>query len=134
MKVSRRVMLAGGGVVLAAAGAYVAFGGGDDAKSKTSSKDKKKESQGNSAKGKVDALLKNFSYLKINRADAEKYVAEYGKRMARGGIRLNNAFYTTFLLSSDFFLNGADVKKPVTYLVLHDPARVPCHNPFARYD
>lgn len=121
-------------MVLAAAGAYVAFGGGDDAKSKTSSKDKKKESQGNSAKGKVDALLKNFSYLKINRADAEKYVAEYGKHMARGGIRLNNAFYTTFLLSSDFFLNGADVKKPVTYLVLHDPARVPCHNPFARYD
>lgn len=136
VRLSRRAVIAASGVVLAAAGVYIAFGGdGVDAESKGPSKATKKKSEpSNGAKRKVDALLKNFSYLKLSREDVEKYVADYGKRFGRRGNRLNDAFYTTFLLSSDFFLNGADVNKPVTYLVLHDPARVPCHNPFARYD
>lgn len=36
-----------------------------------------------------------------------------------------------YLLSSDFFRNGADESRTVRYLGYYD-ARVPCNNPFAR--
>jgi hypothetical protein len=38
---------------------------------------------------------------------------------------------SSYLLSSDFFLHGADEKRPVHYLGLYDPLRA-CANPFAR--
>jgi hypothetical protein len=38
---------------------------------------------------------------------------------------------TLFLLSSDFFVNGADISRPVSYVGYYDPARA-CGNPFAR--
>lgn len=38
---------------------------------------------------------------------------------------------TQYLLSSDFFINGADEKRLVRYLGLYDAMR-PCANPFAR--
>lgn len=38
---------------------------------------------------------------------------------------------STYLLSSDFFLNGADESRLVRYLRFYDPMR-PCGNPFAR--
>jgi len=37
-----------------------------------------------------------------------------------------------FLLSSDFFWNGADVSKIVRYRAYYDPYVQPCANPFAR--
>ena len=33
---------------------------------------------------------------------------------------------TNFLMSTDFFLNGADLGKPVRYLALYDPLKHPC--------
>jgi hypothetical protein len=36
-----------------------------------------------------------------------------------------------YLLSSDFFLNGADESRVVKYVAYYDPLR-PCQNPFAR--
>jgi hypothetical protein len=38
---------------------------------------------------------------------------------------------TMYLLSSDFFLNGADESRSVRYVALFDPMRA-CDNPFAR--
>jgi hypothetical protein len=38
---------------------------------------------------------------------------------------------SSFLLSSDFFVNGADESRPVKYLGMYDPLRA-CGNPFAR--
>jgi hypothetical protein len=40
---------------------------------------------------------------------------------------------TLFLLSSDFFLNGADLNRPVKYEALYDPYESGCGNPFANY-
>ena len=45
-----------------------------------------------------------------------------------------NELVVQFLLSSDFFLNGADEHRPVQYLVYYDPYRQICANPFARLD
>ena len=39
---------------------------------------------------------------------------------------------SNFLLSSDFFINGADTARTVRYLGFYDPLRA-CSNPFARF-
>ena len=41
---------------------------------------------------------------------------------------------TSFLLSSDFFGNNADTTRVVHYVAFYDPYRLPCTNPFARFD
>jgi hypothetical protein len=62
-----------------------------------------------------------------------KPVAGYGfsddKRSRRE--RLEDNLATIYLLSSDFFLNGADESRTVQYVQLYDPMRA-CGNPFAR--
>jgi len=40
---------------------------------------------------------------------------------------------TKFLLSTNFFREGADETKPVTYLSYYDPYKMPCQNPFAQW-
>ena len=40
---------------------------------------------------------------------------------------------TKFLLSTNFFHEGADESKPVTYLSYYDPYKMPCQNPFAQW-
>jgi hypothetical protein len=45
--------------------------------------------------------------------------------------RLEDTFVSTYLLSSDFFLNGADESRTVNYVAYYDPMRA-CQNPFAR--
>jgi hypothetical protein len=45
--------------------------------------------------------------------------------------RMVDSLATKYLLSSDFFLNGADESRTVRYVNLYDPMR-PCGNPFAR--
>jgi len=45
--------------------------------------------------------------------------------------RMEDNLATLFLLSSDFFTNGAEETRVVKYVALYDPMR-PCGNPFAR--
>ncbi len=45
--------------------------------------------------------------------------------------RLEDNLATIYLLSSDFFLKGADESRTVQYVSLYDPMRA-CGNPFAR--
>jgi hypothetical protein len=45
--------------------------------------------------------------------------------------RLEDNFATLFLLSSDFFTNGADESRSILYVSLYDPMRA-CNDPFAR--
>jgi hypothetical protein len=45
--------------------------------------------------------------------------------------RMDDSFASTFLLSSDFFTNGADTTAVVRYVGFYDPLR-PCGNPFWR--
>jgi hypothetical protein len=45
--------------------------------------------------------------------------------------RLEDNLATIYLLSTDFFWNGADESKLVRYIALYDPLRA-CGNPFAR--
>jgi hypothetical protein len=45
--------------------------------------------------------------------------------------RFEDTLVSTYLLSSDFFWNGADESRRVNYLAYYDPNRA-CQNPFAR--
>jgi hypothetical protein len=40
---------------------------------------------------------------------------------------------TLYLLSSDFFIHGADMARTIRYVGFYDPVARPCSNPFARF-
>ena len=46
--------------------------------------------------------------------------------------RLEDSVVSLYLLSTDFFQNGADEQRAVTYLSFYDPYSTECGNPFAR--
>lgn len=46
--------------------------------------------------------------------------------------RLEDNVVSKFLLSTDFFQNGANDRTVVTYLSFYDPQRAVCRNPLAR--
>lgn len=45
--------------------------------------------------------------------------------------RLTDNVVSTYLLSTDFFQNGADERRPVNYISFYDVYVTPCRNPFA---
>lgn len=94
-------------------------------------------------------LRAHFDYLKLEipsetmRQFASDYTRHYG-RTERGGLyrylgRKPASHYearwdelaTTFLLSTDFFLHGADESQPVRYVALYHPYASPCWNPIS---
>jgi hypothetical protein len=110
----------------------------------------------------IAILKKRLGYLKIDPADLEKFAADFqniisARRRYLGSwsglltliYRVINIFdmtpfsdnfrsleeftVTLFLLSSDFFENGADLNKPVKYVGLYDPYETGCDNPFAKF-
>jgi hypothetical protein len=65
-------------------------------------------------------------------AAAPSYKRFFRSTDARSRIaRLEDNLVSTYLLSSDFFLNGADESRTVNYVAYYD-ALLPCQNPFAR--
>jgi hypothetical protein len=46
--------------------------------------------------------------------------------------RFERFVVAAFLLSTNFFREGADLKKPLRYVAYNDPYRTGCANPFAR--
>ena len=65
----------------------------------------------------------------LSKAPVIHYDISTDKRTRRE--RLEDNLATVFLLSSDFFWNGADESRVVKYRELYDPMRA-CGNPFAR--
>lgn len=89
------------------------------------------------AKDTIDALLAKrptWSRIKIRvRTWMSKAGPSWGFSNDRRTKRqhLEDHYATLFLLSSDFFTNGADPTKVVQYVALYDPMRG-CSNPFSR--
>jgi hypothetical protein len=46
--------------------------------------------------------------------------------------RIEDSVVSLYLLSTDFFQNGASEERPVTYLSFYDPFVTVCRNPFNR--
>lgn len=94
----------------------------------------------------VEVLQEALDYLQIDPAEMRRFAHDvlqqaqwsWGKLQAYNWLRLirkdprNTAAFLSqaFLLSSDFFLKGANEQQPVQYLGLYDPYRTPCRNPF----
>jgi hypothetical protein len=99
----------------------------------------------------VDIILNELNYLKIDRREVERFVADFYQNIKR-----NKELYTQFRLkalslfkvkaedsdmvellsrnfisSTDFFINKMDESKPVRYLGIYNAYRTPCANPFS---
>jgi hypothetical protein len=70
-----------------------------------------------------------YHFLSVFSKSFTRYNSSSDKRTR--GERLADNLASTYLLSSDFFVNDADQSRVVQYLSLYDPMR-PCGNPFAR--
>jgi hypothetical protein len=89
------------------------------------------------ARDQVDAILKKrpswnrmkYHFMSVLPKPMSKYNRSNDNRSRRE--RIEDTFATTYLLSSDFFINGANVSQTVHYIGYYDPMR-PCGNPFAR--
>lgn len=93
-------------------------------------------------------IERNLGYLQSRAEDRERFARDFAlvapmaearlaerERWSNARVEaLEERICTTFLLSSDFFRNGADESRPVRYLALHEPTRAGCTNPFARFD
>ena len=140
MRITRRGLLFGGAAVLGLAALRLGLSRPEDAV--------------------IAVLRKRLSYLQLDEASLGNFARDFAAsgKMARGKLRLIAALaplyqwlpsddsspaavrhgeerlVTAFLLSSDFFVTGADERRPVHYLRLFDPWSNPgaCQNPFAR--
>ena len=81
----------------------------------------------------ADRIKRHFDYLTLADADVTRFVRDYEKKYGRvtpRAVEANRLLYSKFLMSTDFFMNGADVSRPVKYVALHDPYVSPCWSPF----
>lgn len=78
-------------------------------------------------------LRRHFHYLELDEASLARYVRDYLRHLAPPDLA-GPDFYTRFLLSTDFFQNGADESRTMQYVTFYDPYVTACRNPFARLD
>jgi len=91
-------------------------------------------------------LRRNFAYLRLQASDDQlrRFTVEYQRRYrplqrpywhrlrgwgANSFQRQMDHFATTFLLSTDFFMNGENEAMPVRYMMFYHPYASPCWNP-----
>lgn len=82
-----------------------------------------------------ERIRKYFDYLTLDEAGVARFVEEYEKyagEVTIVSVHAHRGMFERFLLSTDFFLNGADESRTVRYLALHDPYVSPCWAPFGR--
>jgi hypothetical protein len=80
-------------------------------------------------------IRKHFADLTIDEAGLQRFVRDYEKHVGRVkfySVSSNGLLFSKFLLSTDYYRNGADPKKPVHYVAFFDPYVTPCWNPFVR--
>jgi hypothetical protein len=89
----------------------------------------------------VNILREKINYLYLSEADLVAFAQDFKSKAGQKLLELleNNSEQleyeatTQFLMSTDFFWNGADETRPVKYLVYYDPYKG-CTSPFARFD
>jgi hypothetical protein len=81
-------------------------------------------------------LRSHFSYLDLDPAGVEMYVADYERHIRRLS-RLRawpDDVYTRFLLSTDFFQNKGDEARRIRYVSFYHPYVTYCYNPLTRIE
>lgn len=80
----------------------------------------------------ASALRRRFDFLDLDEVSLQRFCRDYLRHVgppALGGRDL----YSRFLLSSDFFRNGAHEERLVRYVTFYDPYVSACPNPLARF-
>ena len=88
----------------------------------------------------VSTLRQRLDYLELEEEGVVHFARDLRKRRLHTLLRRLKAgdaetaewLVQQFLMSSDFFWNGADESRPVGYMGYYDPYERPCANPFAR--
>jgi hypothetical protein len=82
----------------------------------------------------AERILGRFDYMQFEPGAVEAFVRDYERH--RGPLRrfvpprnAQEEVFDRFLLSTDFFLNGADESRRVRYVRFYDPYVNPCWNP-----
>lgn len=110
----------------------------------------------------ISIIRKKLGYLKIDKSELKRFADDFQKTLSKkqriigswsGMLRplyslvdiykitpisdkfenIEKYVITIFLLSCDFFRNGADLSREVKYVALYDPYEIGCENPFATY-
>jgi hypothetical protein len=83
-----------------------------------------------------ERLRAHFSYLNLDPAGVTQFFADCIRYRASFSRRrpLGPEICTDFLLSTDFFRNGADQSRTIRYVGFYDPAITACNNPLATFD
>lgn len=73
------------------------------------------------------AIRDHFHYLDLDPEGVERFVEDWER--IRGRIVPERVPAMKYLLSTDFFMHGADEKRTVHYVTVFDPYASPCFNP-----
>ena len=72
-------------------------------------------------------ILEHFSYLRLEGDAVRRFLRDNDHQ--HGSTAASDEFYHRFLLSTDFFQNGADEGRTIHYAAFFDPYATPCYNP-----
>ncbi len=78
-------------------------------------------------------VRRHFHYLEIDEASLARFARDYLRHFSPPNLA-GTDLYSHYLISSDFFQNGADESKTVRYVAIYNPYLSACRNPFARLD
>ena len=78
------------------------------------------------------AIVRYYDYLQIVPGSVEQFATAYEAHRGQMGPKVSSMDGVhRFLLSTDFFLQGADERKPVRFIALYAPLVNHCYRPFA---
>ena len=83
-------------------------------------------------KGRLPFLKMEGQGINAFASDLQRRNPGVLRRAAQGRADAQDWLTERYLLSSDFFRNGADEGRSVNYLAYYDPYQRPCGNPFAQ--
>jgi hypothetical protein len=81
-------------------------------------------------------IREHFPYLTIDANGLRRFRREYRRVIGSSSLESENdvrRLLDTFLMSTDFFIEGADESRTIRYTTLYDIDTNPCYNPLPRY-
>lgn len=76
------------------------------------------------------AIREHFAYLTIDDPVIEAFARDLHQHQGIWSPETSPRPYTRFLASTDFFQNGANEARPLSYVAFYDPYVTACYNPF----
>ena len=85
--------------------------------------------------GLSGAIRANYAYLDIPDTVIDRFVRDFESAHGKGaatGMPITPPVLGQFLMSTDFFPNGADEQRTLNYIAFYSAYVSPCYNPLSR--